>query len=148
MKSARQEKQKGAVLAEFSLGIGLFLGLIFTCGYICFYLYRLCALHFTVAMAYRYGIIDAYTNNALSPRAYISARLNNPPPGFVPISNVRMCPINAMDPSCPDGTLAQGQVFAIRVEGQADSFARVLGLSYVVWVIGVNANPVSVEPVV
>jgi len=114
--------------------------------YMLVYLYRLGALHTVSSLAVRNGIIQAYTLNDLDPKGHITALLFAPQGGMkVKVDNVRMCPFSAL-PACPDSTIAQGEMFMVRVEGQNDFIMQYLGLSYVVWVPGINSNPVSMTP--
>jgi len=137
--------ENGATLVEFSLGFPVFIFTITMALVIIYYIYKIINLQHLTHMGVRDGVIQSHLYDELTPNARISyAILNNPQRFGLPVTSVATCRVVNL-PACVDEPIPTGELFMTKTQANQDWFSRMLGLTYIVWVLGVNSNPISIE---
>jgi len=147
MKSSnrRPENEHGATLVEFALGFPVFIFTIVFAIVIIYYIFKIINLQHITHMAVRDGVIQAHLYDDATPNARISNIIfSNPNRLGLTVVSVRTCRTVNL-PTCVNEGIPTGELFMTRTEANQDWFSRMLGLTYVVWVLGVNSNPISIE---
>jgi Flp pilus assembly protein TadG len=140
-----RKDENGATLVEFSLGFPVFIFTITMAVIIIFYIYKIINLQHIAHMAVRDGVIESHLNDEATPNARITNIITTNPKKFgVTVIAVATCRVVNL-PTCVDETIPAGALFMTRTEANQDWFSQMLGLTYVVWVLGVNSNPISIE---
>jgi hypothetical protein len=141
----KKEKESGATMIEFILGLPVFIFTIVMAISIIYYIYKISNLQYVTHMAVRDGVVDAFLNDETSPNSRISNRIfTNPLKYDLTVSSVNTCRVNSL-PACLNETIPNGELFMTKTEATQDMFSRAFGLNYVVWVLGVNSHPISIE---
>jgi Flp pilus assembly protein TadG len=143
--TTRRRGEGGVAFVEASIALPILMSAIMGAICLVYYIHKSTMLQYISTMAVRNGVIEAKLNKIASPNAEISSyfTLHSKNLGAT-VSNLTICPTAAL-PACVNSVIAKDRLFMARVEATDDYFGRYLGLKYVIWVLGINANPVGID---